>query len=59
MPADVELFDMLRPNVLEAMTTAQLMAELDRISAMYQRVNEYKSAVVGIAVQREDREHHD
>ena len=52
MPADIELFDMLRPNVLESMTNEQLQGELDRILDMCQRVREYADAVAGIVRKR-------
>ena len=52
MPADVELFDMLQPNVLEAMTVERLKAELERICRMHARVREYERAVVDVLKKR-------
>lgn len=45
MPTDVTTFDMVRPNVLEAMDTAQLEHELDRVGAMESKVEEYRLLV--------------
>jgi hypothetical protein len=36
---------MVRPNVLEAMDTAQLERELDRVGAMESKVEEYRLLV--------------
>jgi len=46
MPADINTFDMLRPNVLQMMTEPQLLQELQRGLLMQARVNAYIDTVL-------------
>ena len=48
MPADINTFDMLRPAMLEGMTTEQLKGEVERVCRMYECVREYERAVVDL-----------
>lgn len=48
MPADVELFDMLRASVLEGMTTPQLLLEVERTRRMVVRVEEYVAVLLAV-----------
>jgi len=48
MPADVDLFDMLQPNVLQAMTNEQLLHELWRALQMQIRVTGYTAKILDI-----------
>lgn len=48
MPADVNLFDMLRGGVLESMDMTRLLAELDRALRMQARVAEYTGVILDV-----------
>jgi hypothetical protein len=45
MPADVDLFDLKRENVLEAMTLNELVAELEKTYEMLSVVRKYQTAI--------------
>jgi hypothetical protein len=45
MPADVDLFDMRRENVLEAMTLNELVGELERTYLMLAEVKRYQALI--------------
>jgi hypothetical protein len=53
MPADVDLFNMLRLNVLKSLTDDQLRQELARADKMQARVSDYACAVTTILASRE------
>jgi hypothetical protein len=52
MPTDVDLFDMRRRNVLEAMTDEELEAELRRAQKMAEAVRDYQDLISIIMASR-------
>ena len=56
MPADVNLFDMHKPNVLKGFSDDELQAELEKTIVQLQRVTDYQYQVVQlIAARMKDR----
>jgi hypothetical protein len=52
MPANIHLFDMLQPGVLQGMATTDLIGELERVRQMESRVTEYLAAIIEILRRR-------
>jgi hypothetical protein len=47
MPADVDTFSMLRPNILDGLTPGELEREFVRSLKMMQAVIEYQHQILG------------